>query len=222
MEKLSHRLQKALTLLEKHQGEKVWQGSSNPLDCLMLTLLSQNTNDRLRDRAYQQLRDRFPSWEQVAAAPAEQIEAAIRVAGLSAQKSRRMKHILHWVHEQFGELSLHSLNDMTNQAALQLLQSQKGIGVKTAAVVLMASLGRDLCPVDTHVHRIAQRLAWVPDGVSAERTFVALRPHIPKGKGHSLHLNLLQFGRTICAARKPLCANCFLWEECFWEGKEQR
>jgi endonuclease-3 len=220
--KLERRLQLTLALLEQHQGVKSWPGPSDPLDSLMLTLLSQNTNDNLRDKAYARLRRCYPRWEQVLRAPVNKIEEAIRIAGLSKQKAARMKKILAWVKDEFGTLSLANLNLLSDDGALELLQSQTGIGVKTAAVVLMFALGRDLCPVDTHVHRIAGRLGWVAPTISAEKTFEALRPHVPKGKGYSLHMNLLQFGRTICQARKPLCGECFLYDECVWEGKKVR
>ena len=219
-EPLRKRLAVALKLLEKHQGEKVWPGPRDPLESLILTLLSQNTNDALRDRAYRRLRQRFSSWGEILKAKEEQIEEAIRIAGLSIQKAARMQGILRWVSEEFGQLSLAALNGMNDDQAFSLLKSQKGVGVKTAAVVLMAALGRDLCPVDTHVHRISRRLGWVPDSASAEKIFELLRPHIPEGKGYSLHMNLLQFGRTVCQARKPLCTECFLWDECVWEEKK--
>jgi len=188
----------------------------------MLTLLSQNTNDNLRDKAYTKLRRRFPRWEQVLRAPENKIEEAICIGGLSQQKAARMKAILAWVKKEFGSLSLEDLGEKDDESALELLTSQKGIGIKTAAVVLMFALGRDLCPVDTHVHRMAGRLGWVAPNISAEKTFEVLRPHVPKGRGYSLHMNLLQFGRTICQARKPLCGRCFLYDECRWEGKAGR
>jgi len=216
---LERRLEIALELLERYQGEKRWRERSEPLDALILTLLSQNTNDRLRDQAYQRLRERFPTWSAVLAASREQVEAEIQIAGLSRQKAERMLAILNWVQEQFDELSLRELENVSDDDAIARLCSQKGIGIKTAAVTLMAALGRDLCPVDTHVHRIAQRLGWVPASASAVKTFELLRPHVPAGRGHSLHMNLLQFGRTICQARKPCCGTCFLFEECVWEGK---
>ena len=219
---LKQRLSMVLKLLEKHQGVKFWPGPSDALNSLMLTLLSQNTTDKLRDKAYQQLRRRFPRWEQVLAAPVEQIEGAICIAGLCRQKAARMQEILRWIQREFGGLSLAALNTMGDDEAMELLRSRQGIGVKTAAVVLMAALGRDLCPVDTHVHRIAGRLAWIAPNISAEKAFELLRPHLPKGKSYSLHMNLLQFGRTICQARKPLCGVCFLYDECQWGGKAGR
>lgn len=219
---LSSRLKRALYLLEKHQGKKVWPGFSDPLDSLLLTILSQNTNDRLRDLAYDRLRKQFPSWSDVLGGNVEEVERAIQIAGLSRQKAVRMQAILRWIEQEFGELSLAALENMDEDQAISLLTGQKGIGIKTAAVVLMAALGRDLCPVDTHVHRIAKRMGWVSDKVTAEKTFWLLRPHVPRGRGYSLHMNLLQFGRTICHARNPLCGECFLWEVCEWEGKTSK
>jgi endonuclease-3 len=216
---LKTRLKMALRLLEKHQGEKPWPGPSDPLESLILTLLSQNTNDTLRDRAYSQLKGRFPKWEDVVSARQVQVMEAIHIAGLSQQKAARMQMLLRWIRETFGDYSLSQLDSMGDDQTIELLTSQKGVGIKTAAVVLMAAFGRDLCPVDTHVHRISRRLGWVEDGVTAERTFWQLRPHIPEGRGHSLHMNLLQFGRMVCQARKPACADCFMWDECEWEGK---
>ncbi|MBU0518660.1 endonuclease III [bacterium] len=219
MNNLSVRILEALQLLEKNQGEKQWPGPSDALDNLILTVLSQNTNDNLRDRAYNRMLEIYPSWEEVMNAPTEKLEDAIRIAGLSQQKSERIQAILRWIKQEFGELSLRQLKNYNNDAAIELMTAQKGIGIKTVTVVLMITLGRDLCPVDTHVHRIARRLAWVDWNTTAEKTFWQLRPHVPTGKGHSLHMNLLQFGRTICQARKPRCRDCFLWDQCRWDEK---
>jgi len=217
---LNKRLQTALKLLEKHQGVKSWPGPSDPLDSLMLTILSQNTNDKLRDQAYREMRRRWPTWEQVMKAPTPKLEQAIWIGGLSQQKAARMKEVLRWIKARFGKVSLEGLESMDDDEVIELLTSRKGVGIKTAAVVLMFALGRDLCPVDTHVHRIGGRLGWVPANATAEKAFWILRPHVPKGKGYSLHMNLLQFGRTVCHARKPLCGECFLYDECGWEGKK--
>jgi endonuclease-3 len=219
---LPKRLKTALKLLEKHQGVKTWEGASDPLDSLMLTILSQNTNDKLRDQAYDNLRRRWPTWKKVLEAPTDELAKQIRIGGLSRQKAARMKEVLRWIKERFGKLSLDDLEGMTDDEVIELLTSQKGVGIKTAAVVLMAALGRDICPVDTHVHRIAGRLGWVPATMTAEKVFWILRPHVPQGHAYSLHMNLLQFGRTICLARNPLCGKCFLYDECEWEGKELR
>jgi endonuclease-3 len=219
---LTKRLHTALNLLETHQGVKTWPGPSDPLDSLMLTILSQNTNDNLRDQAYAEMRRCWPSWNKVLNADSSELAEAIRIGGLSQQKAVRIKEVLCWIKERFGKLSLGALKDMSDDEAIELLTSRKGVGIKTAGVVLMFTLGRDLCPVDTHVHRIAGRLGWVPAVYSAEKVFWELRPHVPKGRAYSLHMNLLQFGRTVCHARNPRCGGCFLYDECVWEGKETR
>jgi endonuclease III len=182
----------------------------------MLTLLSQNTNDKNRDKGYMQLCERLPTWESVMVADVGDIADAIRPAGLSNQKSARMKIILNWINDTFGSLTLETIRDMSDDEAIKLLTTQKGIGVKTVAVMLAFSMDRDLCPVDTHVHRISKRLGWVPDNSSAEATFHSLRPLIHSGKASTFHMNLLKFGRTICTARKPSCNECPFREECVW------
>jgi len=208
----------AVRVLEEQFGVPAWR-RKNPLDELILTLLSQNTNDNNRDLAYRRLREKFASWDDVLQASAFEIEEAIRPAGLSKQKSVRMKAILGWVVEAFGGLTLEPLRAMPDDEAIELLTTQKGIGVKTAAVMLAFAFDRDLCPVDTHVHRIAARLGWVEEKTGAEATFVVLRPLIPSGKAATFHLNLLKFGRTICQARSPKCGECPLFSGCIFPLK---
>ena len=216
--KLSSSVARAVKILEQEFGVPTWK-VKDPLDELIVTLLSQNTNDSNRDRAYLRLRERFPDWRALLTARPGAVEDAIRPAGLAATKSVRMIAILNWVVETFGELSLNRLKRMETDEVIVLLTRQKGIGVKTAAVTLAFSLGRDLCPVDTHVHRIAQRLGWVKEGTPADKTFHSLRALIPSGKAPTFHLNLLKFGRTRCTARSPHCSGCPLWNDCVWVGK---
>ncbi len=217
----SSKIETVVQLLESEFGIPNWR-RKDPLDELILTILSQNTNDRNRDNGYVRLRNQFPTWAEVLDAPISAIEEAIRPAGLSNQKSTSIKGALAWVKERFGSLSLQGLRSLENDEVIQLLTSQKGVGVKTAAVLLAFSLDRDLCPVDTHVHRIALRLGWVKEGTSAEKTFTAIRSSMPEGKAASFHLNLLKFGRTICTARSPKCEVCPLWDDCqYLEKKPQ-
>jgi len=208
----------AISVLEDLFGIPEWR-RNNPLDELMLTILSQNTNDRNRDNAYHNLCAQFPYWEEVMVADVEQIEAAIRTAGLSKQKSKNMKNALLWINEYFGELSLEQIKGIPDDEAIELLTSQKGVGIKTAAVMLAFSLDRDLCPVDTHVHRIALRLAWVRKKTDAINTFKQLREVMPEGKAATFHLNLLQFGRKICNARNPKCGQCPMFDLCKWKER---
>jgi endonuclease-3 len=181
----------------------------------MLTVLSQNTNDRNRDIAYQRLHDRFPTWQEVMQAERDAVIEAIRPAGLANQKGQRIQEILHWIQDQYGALNLDVLCDMDPQEAMDTFCQLKGIGVKTMAVVLTFSCGKDIFPVDTHVHRLCKRIGLVPANTpSADKTFYLMKERVPKGKAFSFHLNLINHGRSICKARKPLCEQCPLTQVC--------
>ncbi len=216
---IKEKITRAIPALEKRFGIPTRQ-LKDPLDELIVTILSQNTNDRNRDAAYRRLRVRFPTWQKALDADVSTIEEAIRPAGLGKQKSRRIKETLEWVKERFGGFNLSPLGVMSDVEAIETLTARKGIGVKTAAVVLAFGFGRDICPVDTHVHRIAGRLGWVNHNTTAEAAFYKIRLNIPSGKAATFHLNLLKFGRTICTARNPDCDDCPLWNDCVWEGKK--
>ena len=200
--------------LESAFGVPKPRARGNPLGSLILTLLSQSTNDRNRDQAYQTLKERFPTWERVMEASTKAVADAIRVGGLANQKSERLQAILRWVKGRFGELSLDAVHEMSNEDVFALLESQKGVGRKTACCVLMFACGRDVFPVDTHVHRIARRLGLVPEKASADKTYDIIQPLIGAGKSYSFHINLLTLGRSICNARAPQCSGCPLEPVC--------
>ncbi len=194
--------------LEEAFGEPLRQTGEDPLATLILTVLSQSTNDRNRDLAFARLRAAFPAWEAVSQAEPEAIAAAIRPAGLANQKSVRIRDILRWIQATYGTLDLTFLCSQDPLEVQSTFMQLKGVGIKTISVVLMASCGADVFPVDTHVHRICQRLALVPPHVNAEKTHVLMQPLVPDGKSYSLHMNLLKLGRSICHARKPDCGRC--------------
>lgn len=200
--------------LEKHFGIPQWQRQGNPLDSLILTVLSQSTNDRNRDLAYQRLKQRFPTWELVKNAQPAEIADAIRPAGLGNQKSVRIKNILQWVNDTYFTLDLSFICDMEPQDVINIFTQLKGVGIKTISVVLMFTCGVDIFPVDTHVFRICKRLGLVPQKVNAEKTHHFMQPIVPKGKSFSLHMNLLKLGRTICKAQKPRCLECPIKDLC--------
>ncbi|MFQ6091386.1 MAG: endonuclease III domain-containing protein [bacterium] len=200
--------------LERRFGNPKWEGPSDPLDSLIKTILSQNTNDRNRDRAYSQLRERFPTWEEVLAAKTEKIAEAIRVGGLANQKSARIKAILAWLKREYGQLSLDFIKDMDFDRALETLGPLKGVGVKSLAVVLMFACGQDVFPVDTHVHRVCRRLGLVPMKATAEKTFHLMRDLVPEGRSFSLHLNMIALGRQICRPQDPKCWQCPIARYC--------
>jgi endonuclease-3 len=201
-------------LLAAHYGERVWRGREDPLDELILTILSQNTSDTNSGRAYRELRRRFPSWEAVLAAPTEAVYEAIRPAGLGNIKAPRIQQALRSIRERTGALSLDHLDAMPLDEAREWLLSLDGIGPKTAACVLMFALGMPALPVDTHVHRVSLRLGLIASRVGADLAHGLLEAALPPEAVYSFHLNMIQHGRLVCHARRPACERCPLVRVC--------
>ena len=208
--------------LEGLLGVPTRDGAEDVLECLILTILSQNTTDINRDKGYAVLKDRFPTWEDVLHADVRAVERAIKIAGLGQQKSHTIKNFLTWLKAKYGELSLEFIHDMETEEALEFLCQHKGIGIKTASVTLSFACGREVFPVDTHILRISKRLGLIPPNCSAEKAHQLLPAIIPEGKAYPFHMNLIYFGRRICNARKPLCERCPLTQSClyFRENKQ--
>lgn len=192
-----------------------------PMDMLIATILSQNTNDKNSHRAYTLLRKKYPRWGNVADAPVRSIAAAIRSGGMARQKAARIKQVLATVRSRYHAYDLTALRAKANQEVIDELVQFNGVGVKTAACVLLFSLGRDVFPVDTHVHRICTRLGLVPGSGGPERTFELMQTLVPKGKGYAFHTNLIRFGRKVCRSANPACGQCPLFEECSFQGKNR-
>jgi len=188
----------------------------HPIAELILTVLSQSTNDRNRDVAYLALRDRFPTWEDVRDAPVDEVEQAIRPGGISKVKSARIKSILAAITETApaGELSLDWLPGLSVPEAQGYLTSLPGVGRKTAACVLLFALGMRDVPVDTHVSRVGTRLALFRAGAPFEEMHDVILDITPPGEELEFHLNLLRHGRRTCHARHPACAECALQRMC--------
>jgi endonuclease-3 len=184
------------------------------LDELVATVLSQHTSDTNSERAFARLKDRFPTWEQVAEAPAGEVADAIRCGGIADQKARRIQAILAAISEREGRIDLRRLHDLDDTAAEAYLESLPGVGPKTAACVLAFAMGREAFPVDTHVHRVATRLGWIPAKTTADRAYRLLAPRVPPGIRYDLHLALITHGRTVCRAQRPRCDACVLRDVC--------
>lgn len=195
-------------------GQPQWRSHLDPISQVTSTIISQNTSDVNRDRAFERLRARFASWEVVRDAPVEAIEEAIRPAGLAQQKAPRIKGALQFITQERGELSLDFLKDLTVDEAKAWLTQIKGIGPKTAAIILLFSLGMPAFPVDTHVHRVTQRLGLIGPKVSAEKAHVILEDLLPPDIYYPFHLNVIRHGREICHARNPRCEICPLQALC--------
>jgi endonuclease-3 len=195
-------------------GSPTWRNPLPPLDELISTILSQNTNDNNRDRAFEALRSRFPTWEAVRDAEEQAVIHAIRPAGLANQKGPRIQKVLREITAERGELSLGFLADLPVEEARRWLMSFKGVGPKTAAIVLLFSLGEPAFPVDTHVHRVTGRLGLRPDKMNAEQAHDFLSRLFPPEAYYAAHLNLIRLGREICHARNPECLRCPLNDLC--------
>lgn len=189
------------------------------IETLVATILSQNTSDVNSGRAYVQLRLAYPRWSDVADADLRDLAQTIRCGGLADQKAGTIRKALTIIRERYGGFAPAGLAQRSDSDLLDELTSIPGVGLKTAACVLMFALRRDLCAVDTHIHRIANRLGLVRTS-SPDRTFHALRPLIPRGKARRLHVDLILFGREICKARLPHCHECPLGDLCEWPEKE--
>ena len=207
-------MNKIALLLEKQYGIPRRKSPGDPLDILVETILSQNTNDQNRDKAYRRLKARFPRWEDVLEAKTRSIVSAIRPGGLAEQKARRIHEILRWIKKRERRISLAFLKKMGFEEIKKTIGPLRGIGPKTLHCLLLFGLGREAFPVDTHILRVGKRLGFIPERMGAEKAHPWIAPLLPKEKSLSLHLNLIRFGRSVCKARKPRCDICFLQDEC--------
>jgi endonuclease-3 len=193
----------------------------DPISELVSTILSQNTNDVNRDRAFQRLRERFPDWEGARDAEVDEIKDAIRVSGLANSKAPTIQRALRRITEQRGELSLGFLREMSVEEAKGWLTEIKGVGVKTASIVLLFSLDRPAFPVDTHVHRVTRRLGLIDQKASRERAHRVLEEMMPEETYYAFHLNVIRHGREVCVAGTPHCDECVLSDVCAYYGRER-
>ncbi len=195
-------------------GEPVWRNPLPAIDELVSTILSQNTNDVNRDKAFDALRARFATWEQVRDAPEAEVIEAIRIAGLGNQKGPRIQKVLQAIQSERGNLDLSFLMDLPLEEARAWLTKFNGVGPKTAAIVLCFSLGRPAFPVDTHVYRVTGRIGLRPLEMNVEAAHPYLESVFPPETYYAGHLNIIRLGREICHARKPNCAACPLRDDC--------
>ncbi len=200
--------------LLKAYGEPTWRNPLPPVDELVSTILSQNTNDINRDRAFDNLRERFPTWEEVRDAPAEEVIDAIRIAGISNQKGPRIQAALWTITEERGQIELEFLRGMPPDEVHDWLIQMKGVGPKTAAIVMQFSLDMPAFPVDTHIHRVSGRIGLRPEKAGREKTHEILAELFTPETYYAVHLNLIQHGRQVCKALRPLCAQCSLTDLC--------
>jgi len=190
----------------------------DPVDMLIGTILSQNTNDRNSYKAFLKLKEKYKSWDEVARQPITKIESYIRIAGLGKQKSSSIKNFLSSILNKYGQISLEHIKLMSDKQILSELTGYSGVGIKTAMCVLLFSLRRNVCPVDTHVHRTVNRIGIV-NTKTPDKTSAILNLNMPEGIAHQFHTNLIRMGREICKPAAPNCPICPLLKICGYPNK---
>ncbi len=209
-------MQRVYALLVAAYGLRRWSAGQHmaPLDELVLTILSQHTSDVNSIRAFDELRQRLPTWDEVAHASLSEIAAAIRSGGLAVQKAPRIQAALRSIYAQHYDYSLDFLKDMSLEDARDYLTALNGVGPKTAAIVLLFALGRPTLPVDTHIHRVTQRLGLIGPKTTEAQAHRILEPLLEPNQMYTFHIDMITHGRQICKAQRPLCEICPLQREC--------
>lgn len=214
MDTLAERAIKIHKVLLEFYGEPVWRNPLPAIDELVSTILSQNTNDNNRDRAFTALRARFGTWEEVRDANPVDVIDAIRPAGLANQKGPRIQQVLRSITEERGNLDLSFLGDLSVDEGRAWLTRFNGVGPKTAAIVLCFSLGKNAFPVDTHIYRVTGRIGLRPERMTVEQAHPHLESLFPPETYYPAHLNIIRLGREICTARRPFCEKCPILNLC--------
>lgn len=191
----------------------------DPLDVLIQTILSQSTTNVNSQRAFESLKHRFPDWESARQSRVTSIETAIKSGGLARQKSIRIKQLLNEIYERRGSLDLTFLATAPIEEATEFLSSFKGVGPKTVACTLLFACNRAIFPIDTHIFRIARRLALIPEKCSDEEAHRLMTAMIPDGRFYEIHVNIIRHGRKVCRPQNPLCEQCCLVEYCHYYEK---
>ena len=213
------KIQKALEALGAFYGELEWRRRLDPLSELILTILSQHTSDANSFRAFDEMRRRFPIWEEVRDAPVDELADSIRSGGLANVKAPRIQEVLRQIGDERGELNLDFLHGMEPGEARAWLSGFKGVGPKTAACVLMFACGMPVLPVDTHVYRVSRRLGLIDERASAEKAHVLLEEMLSPDQRYPFHVYAITHGRQVCKAQRPLCEACVVREWCSYYAR---
>lgn len=211
MNKLKNWIESVLDVLEKlwHNEAKAPElGHKEPLDGLILTILSQNTNDKNRDAAFKRLKEKFPTWDLAAKQSVKELEEVVRPAGLAPTKSRRILQILEIIKQDFGAYSIKALAERGRDEVKRYMTALPGVGAKTAACVLLFDMKIPAFPVDTHVSRIARRIGFVAHSASAEYISMMFEREVKPERYLGGHVNMIEHGRAICRSKRPLCDEC--------------
>ena len=195
-------------------GELDWSRNQDGMDELISCILSQSTTDTNRDRAFERLKSGYESWHAVRFAEIGELTDVIRPAGLANQKAPRIQDVLAVIHDKAGEYSIDFLTEFSIEEAKDWLISLKGIGPKTAAIVLCFAYGRPAFPVDTHIYRVSKRIGLIPEKLSANDAHPVMEAIVPADDYYQFHIQLIQHGRDTCQARNPACERCAITRHC--------
>ncbi|MDQ4078335.1 MAG: endonuclease III [Chloroflexota bacterium] len=209
-------------LLERY-GERPRVPRREPMHELISTMLSHRTTQENEAEAYQNMWERFGSWEAIRDAPEEELIEAIKPANFPEVKAPRIKETLGIIIEERGEPSIDFLADMPTEEALEWLTNLPGVGIKTASLVLLFCFGHPVMPVDTHVHRVTGRVGLIPDKMSANKAHEALLELLPHDDHilFNFHINNLRHGQQLCVWRSPKCEKCPLPSICDWYSQHR-
>ena len=195
-------------------GKLDWSRNQDGMDELISCILSQSTSDTNRDRAFERLKSSYDSWQAVRYADIVELTDVIRPAGLANQKAPRIQDVLATIHDKAGKYSIDFLDELSIEEAKNWLVSLKGVGPKTAAIVLCFAYGRPAFPVDTHIYRVSKRIGFIPEKLSANDAHPVMEAMVPADDYYQFHIQLIQHGRDTCHARKPTCEACSLTKYC--------
>ena len=201
-------------ILREVYGDVEWRKGQSPMEELVSCILSQNTNDRNRDKAFDALQARYSAWQDIADAPEDEVIDTIRSAGLANQKGPRIQGVLRHIKEERGAYNIDFLAQMPLDDAKKWLTDLDGVGPKTAAIVLCFGFNLPAFPVDTHVHRVGKRIGFLPEKISADRAHPVMEAIVPPEDHYSFHIYLIRHGRDTCNARTPHCERCPLTAHC--------
>ena len=207
-------VEQILNLLVEEYGNRKWRAHQDPISVLIQTILSQNTSDRNSNRAFNSLMDSFSSWEDIAGASIVDIAKSIKDGGLAKVKARYIKQVLNEISYKQGKFELDFLKQLPLDEARDWLRKLPGVGMKTASCVLLFSLEMPALPVDTHVFRIARRLSLIDSITSVEQAHRILESVIPHEAVYTFHVLVIEHGRKVCKAQRPLCFQCILRSIC--------
>ena len=219
--KPNHRARCARTnkLLIQAYEKPDWPGPRDPIDVLVRTILSQSTTEAKAKKTYAALKKAYPTWDAVASAKPEAVTKVLHSGGLAKTKGKAIINVLRDLRKERGTATLEFIKTMSVREAMRAFEAFEGVGPKTGACVLLFALGREVCPVDTHIHRILQRMGMIPPGTTPEDTFELLQPLVPKGQSYVFHVNLIRLGREACKASRPRCSVCPVETECRYAAK---